>query len=52
MINKVYYFGVGGSLEGFKETLSKQKTLVIVDEEIINTKKTNKKSILVLQKCE
>lgn len=50
MINKYYYFGVGGSIEGFKVALQKHPSLGIVEEVSINTKKTNKKVILVLQR--
>lgn len=50
MINKAYYFGVGGSVEGFKEILLKFNELQVVDELIINNKKSNKKVILVIQR--
>lgn len=45
MINKSYYFGVGGSVAGFKNSLSK---LIVTEETIINTKKSAKKVILKL----
>lgn len=50
MVNKDYYFGVGGSLEGFKEHLELVKELEIEKSIEINTKKTNKKTILILIK--
>ncbi|CAD8202081.1 unnamed protein product [Paramecium octaurelia] len=46
MINKSYYFGVGGSVAGFKSHLTK---LQVVEEETINTKKGVKKTIMKLQ---
>lgn len=51
MINKAYYFGVGGSVEAFKDTLKTYKDLKINEEIIFNNKKSNKKILLVLQRC-
>ena len=45
MINKCYYFGVGGSVAGFKSFITK---LVVTEEHTLNTKKAVKKVILKL----
>lgn len=45
MINKSYYFGVGGSIAAFKEHITK---LQIVEENVVNTKKGVKKVIMKL----
>jgi hypothetical protein len=45
MINKSYYFGVGGSVAGFKSFITK---LIIAQEHTLNTKKGVKKVILKL----
>lgn len=45
MINKSYYFGVGGSIAAFKEFITQLK---IIEETIVNTKKGVKKMIMKL----
>lgn len=48
---KLYYFGVGGSLPEFEEFLLKNyPTLKVVDISEINTKKSNKRAIVIIQK--
>lgn len=48
MINKNYYFGVGGSVEGYKQFLD-GRLCVELEVDLSKNKKKSKKTILVLK---
>jgi hypothetical protein len=48
LINKAYYFGVGGSVQGFKEYLKTYGGFTITKEIVLNDKKSNKRIIQII----